>query len=93
MPLGTDIARWIVTALGAYLALGLPISAAFVTLGVQRADPAARGTGPLFRLLILPGCAALWPLMLARWLSAPRPAAPSHPSKAQVPNKAQDHAP
>jgi hypothetical protein len=45
-------------------------AAAFVIRGVQRVDPAAKGAPLGFRLLILPGCAALWPLLLGRWMRA-----------------------
>jgi hypothetical protein len=55
---------------GAYVAAGVVFAAAFVTWGVQRVDPAARGARLGFRLLILPGSAALWPLLLRRWLRA-----------------------
>jgi hypothetical protein len=53
---------------GAYAAAGVVFAAAFVTWGVQRVDPAAKGAQLGFRLLILPGCAALWPLLLGRWM-------------------------
>jgi hypothetical protein len=53
---------------GAYVAAGLVFAAAFVTWGVQRMDPAAKGAPLGFRLLILPGSAALWPLLLRRWM-------------------------
>jgi hypothetical protein len=55
---------------GAYVTAGLVFAAAFVTWGVQRVDPAAKGAPLEFRLLILPGCAALWPLLLRRWMRA-----------------------
>jgi hypothetical protein len=55
-----------------YLGCGLVFGAAFVAVGVGRVDPAARGTGLGFRLLILPGTAALWPLLAVRWLRAAR---------------------
>lgn len=42
----------------------------FVARGAQRSDPAARGAGWGFRLLILPGAAALWPVLAWRWLRA-----------------------
>lgn len=68
------IADGLVLAAGCYLAAGLVFALAFVTAGVQRVDPAARGGTWGFRLLILPGAAALWPLLLARWLrGAPPP--------------------
>ena len=55
-------------ALGlAYTAAGLVVGLVFVTVGVARIDPAARGTSVAFRLLILPGSAALWPVLVAKW--------------------------
>jgi len=62
------ITEFLVAAAGLYLALGLVFALAFVTAGVQRVDPAARGAPVGFRLLILPGAAALWPLLLTRWV-------------------------
>lgn len=59
-------ASTLVTGLVVYLALGLAFAVPFVLLGVQRIDPAAREGTLGFRLLVLPGCAALWPLLLAR---------------------------
>jgi hypothetical protein len=51
-----------------YAALGLLFGVSFVAWGIEKVDPAARGAGIGFRILILPGVAALWPLMLVRWL-------------------------
>jgi hypothetical protein len=62
------MAQALVWLLSAYAAAGILFAVAFITAGVQRIDPAARGTGAGFRLLILPGAAALWPLLLRRWL-------------------------
>jgi hypothetical protein len=62
------IADGLVLGAGCYLAAGLVFALAFVTAGVQRVDPAARDGTWGFRLLILPGAAALWPLLLARWV-------------------------
>ena len=58
---------WCVRFLEAYAATGLVFAAAFIWLGIGRVDPVAR-TGSLgFRTLVLPGAAALWPLLLHRW--------------------------
>jgi hypothetical protein len=63
-----EIARGILAVVGAYGGIGLLFAVAFVTLGIQRVDPAARGTGWGFRLLVLPGVVALWPFLAMRWL-------------------------
>lgn len=62
------LASWLVTLLGVYSALGVVFAVAFVTRGVGRVDPAARQGTWGFRLLIVPGTVALWPLLARRWL-------------------------
>ena len=62
------LAPLIVNSLIIYGALGLVFALCFVTLGVGRIDPSAKGAGVGFRLMILPGAAALWPLLASRWL-------------------------
>jgi vacuolar-type H+-ATPase subunit I/STV1 len=57
-----------VFALLAYAALGFLFAVAFVSFGVTRMDPEARGTKLGFRLLIMPGVMAFWPLLLQRWI-------------------------
>ena len=56
--------------LAAYAIAGVTFAAAFVLVGVQRIDSQAKGTSAGFRALIFPGVAALWPLLLRRWLRA-----------------------
>lgn len=62
-------AHWVVNLAMAYAASGFAFAIAFVFYGVERIDPAAKGTPLMFRLLIFPGVVALWPLLLKRWLS------------------------
>lgn len=71
MPLA--LTQWIVALLTLYASIGVLFSLVFVMLGVGRVDVAARGASLGFRVLILPGVAALWPLMLRRWGSAEPP--------------------
>jgi hypothetical protein len=61
------LATWLVRGIGIYLALGVLFAVPFVVRGVGRVDPAAIGAGWGFRLLILPGVAALWPVLARRW--------------------------
>jgi hypothetical protein len=61
-------ADMVVSAAGAYVAAGVLFAVAFVTRGVSRMDHVARQGTPGFRLIILPGTVALWPLLAARWL-------------------------
>jgi hypothetical protein len=64
------LASGIIAVVGAYLAAGLVFAVAFVVVGIGRVDPAAVGAPIGFRLLILPGSALLWPVMLVRWIRA-----------------------
>ncbi len=66
------VAEIILWALGTYLLVGLAVGVPFICRGVDKVDAAAAGTSVSFRLLILPGCVALWPLILRRWLHAPK---------------------
>ena len=61
------IAAWLVMVLGVYGALGLLFAFAFVLRGARRIDPQAIGGSWGFRLAILPGVVALWPLLARRW--------------------------
>jgi hypothetical protein len=49
----------------AYVAAGIAVALAFVTVGVTRVQPMPVTLGA--RILLLPGAFALWPLVAARW--------------------------
>ena len=68
------VADLIVLALGLYVLIGVLVALPFVVRGVNRIDPAAAGGSGGFRLLIFPGCVALWPWVISRW-RRPAPAA------------------
>jgi hypothetical protein len=53
--------------LGAYLVCGLVFAIPFVLLGVKKIDPHAVHGSWGFRLLVIPGTMACWPLLLRRW--------------------------
>ena len=57
---------------GLYMAIGLLIGVAFIIKGVTTVDSTAHGAPWSFRLIILPGAAALWPAVLRWWLRARR---------------------
>jgi hypothetical protein len=61
------IAEMIVLIFAIHAAIGVLFGVGFVLAGVQRVDPQTRDAGLLFRLLILPGVAALWPLFAWKW--------------------------
>ena len=58
----------IVAMLTGYAAIGLVFALLFVSVGVSKVDHQARGAGIGFRLIIVPGVTALWPLLLSRWV-------------------------
>lgn len=64
----TTAAGWLVHVLTVYAALGVLFAIAFVGTGIKQVDPVARNSGLGFRLIILPGVAALWPLLAVRWI-------------------------
>lgn len=63
---------WMLVGVGGYLAIGLAFAVAFVVRGVRVVDPVAVHASWAWRILILPGTAALWPLMLGKWRAARR---------------------
>jgi hypothetical protein len=63
-------AQALLDILAAYGAVGVAFAIAFVTAGIARLDPVAQEAPLGFRLMVLSGSAALWPLLLARWIRA-----------------------
>ena len=62
------MAETVLAIVGIYLALGALFAIAFVIRGCSAIDPTAKGAGVGFRMLIFPASAALWPLLLTKWL-------------------------
>jgi len=61
------IAAIFLILVAAYMACGLVFAIPFALVGVKKIDPhAAHGSGG-FRLLVIPGAMAFWPLLLRRW--------------------------
>lgn len=71
--LSQSVAGLVVLGLAVYLGVGVVVAVAFLVRGVGRVDPAAREGTLGFRLLVFPGCVALWPLILVRWRSGAPP--------------------
>ena len=61
-------AEFLVEVAAAYGLVGVVFALAFVTRGIERIDPVAKHAPVGFRLIAMPGAAALWPLLLARWI-------------------------
>lgn len=58
------VLEWIVIAGLVYLAVGLVVGVWLVTLGASRLDPRLATAPRRVRVILLPGCAALWPVLL-----------------------------
>ena len=61
------------TALTVYTLAGVVFAVVFVGRGAGRVDPAAKGSPLGFKLLVLPGVAAVWPLLAWRWVRGIEP--------------------
>jgi hypothetical protein len=61
------LAGWFQYLLLGYAIAGVIFAVRFVTAGIEQIDPVAGSSGMCFRLMILPGVATLWPLLLLRW--------------------------
>jgi hypothetical protein len=66
-----QFAQSIVLLASAYAAVGGAVAAVFLLFGIDRIDPAARGTFT-FRPLLVPGIVLLWPLVIVRWIALER---------------------
>lgn len=69
-PMETTYATLVVgvlAGLGFYAAVGLLFAVCFVTWGVQQIDPASTNAKWPFRVILVPGAAAFWPLLAWRW--------------------------
>lgn len=60
------MAALIVDVLRGYVLAGALVALAFLTIGIDRHDPGARGAY-VFRALLAPGLVLLWPLVALRW--------------------------
>ncbi len=63
------MAAAIVQCVTIYGVAGLIVGVAFLFLGIDRIDPAARGAYA-FRPMLLPGLMLLWPVVAWRWWRA-----------------------
>lgn len=65
---GVAVVEWLINVVRAYVFAGLIFSVVFVLFGVQRVDPDAKGWNIGFRIIIIPGLCAFWPLFATRLL-------------------------
>lgn len=62
----TDVVELLVYVVRGYLILGLVFAVPFALFLVQRVDPSVPGSTWGFRVIIIPGAALFWPLLLWR---------------------------
>jgi hypothetical protein len=62
------IAAIFLIVLGLYLACGFLFAIPFALVGAKRIDAHSATGGWGFRLLIIPGTLAFWPLLMRRWI-------------------------
>ena len=80
-----EIVEIIVMIILGYLGLGFLFSIYFVSVGVSKVDPAAKGSGIGFKLIIIPGVLVFWPMFLiriAKGISEPPQEQTAHKNKA-----------
>jgi len=70
--IGITVVELMLRVVRGYLFAGLIVSIPFVIFGVQRVDPDATGWSVGFRLIIIPGLCAFWPLFAVRWVRGQR---------------------
>jgi hypothetical protein len=64
------VAFWTVVAV--WFGVGVLFAIPFLARGIGRIDPLAARSGLAFRLVVVPGVMALWPVLASRWLSGRR---------------------
>jgi hypothetical protein len=67
------IANFIVLLFYAYLVAGLCFAVWFVSVGAGSLDPSAKGVSRITHLFLLPGSAALWPVLWRQWIKKNKP--------------------
>ena len=79
---------------GAYLACGLLFAIPFALVGVRRIDPHAAHGSWGFRLLVIPGTMAFWPLLFRRWATGVKePPEERNAHRRPAPASVSDHEP
>ncbi len=68
----SGVAMVLIAGIAVYAAAGIVTGLAFVLFGVLRVPPEPASVTTGARILLLPGAAALWPIVLGRGLKAGR---------------------
>lgn len=60
------LARGLLDVFAIYLAIGVAVSLPLAMFGLGRIDAGAKAVPAMFRVLVLPGLIAMWPLFVLR---------------------------
>lgn len=63
---------WLQTIVATWFAAGVLVGLPFLAFAAGRVVEGAAGSSLMFRLMMLPGAALLWPVVLHRWITAGR---------------------
>ncbi|MEM9686936.1 MAG: hypothetical protein AAF934_08450 [Bacteroidota bacterium] len=63
-----QLISYILTAVACYSIAGVLFSLLFLWKGLTKTDPATKGSGVVFKLLIFPGLIIFWPLFIRKWI-------------------------
>lgn len=66
-----EAAEMLMGVLALYAMIGVVFALAFVSLGLTRVDPEAKGMPIQARALVFWGAAGLWPVMLVKLIQGP----------------------
>jgi hypothetical protein len=79
-----EVAQGIVALFELYALAGVAFAVLFLSRGVVRLDPRVAGAPKTLRLLILPGVAALWPVLAWRWIAGASEPVERNPHRAKA---------
>lgn len=79
-----EVAQVIVALFELYALAGVAFAALFLPRGVDRLDARVAGAPKTLKLLILPGVAALWPLLAWRWIGGASEPVERNPHRAKA---------
>lgn len=63
-----QLISYILVAVAGYGITGVLFSLLFLWKGLVKTDPATKGSGVVFKLLIFPGLIVFWPLFVRKWI-------------------------
>ena len=79
-----EVAQVIVALFELYALAGIAFAMLFLRRGVERLDPRVAGAPKTLKLLILPGVAALWPLLAWRSIAGASEPVERNPHRAKA---------